>query len=87
MSSWQQQQQQPGQQEQQQQQEPRVGAITGGADVCVWDAFGAFWCERKPSAAQPPLGGGYVQRTTQQGSRPIVYEGFCGCGADSAAAP
>ncbi len=50
--------------------------ITGG-DVCVWDAFGAFWCESSKKAAAV----GYVQRVTNQG-QPLVYEGFCGCGAE-----
>ena len=53
--------------------------ITGG-DVCVWDAFGAFWCEK---GDKHKMGHNkYVQNVTQQG-KPLVYEGFCGCGADT----
>ena len=80
-AAWKQQQQQQQQQQQLEQDSTSrgviQGAIAGGGDVCVWDAFGAYWCERKT-----PLAGGYVRRATQQG-RPVVYEGFCGCGADS----
>lgn len=52
--------------------------ITGG-DVCVWDAFGAFWCE---SGKNKAASGGYMQNVVKQG-QPLVFEGFCGCGADA----
>jgi hypothetical protein len=55
--------------------------VTGG-DVCVWDAFGAFWCEKTARRAFSGGGHRYVQNVTQQGQA-LVYEGFCGCGADT----
>ena len=54
--------------------------ITGG-DVCVWDAFGAFWCEKNKSPNKAAAAVGYVQQVAKQGQA-LVYEGFCGCGAD-----
>ena len=52
--------------------------ITGG-DVCVWDAFGAFWCEKKTQNVAAAAG--YVKQVAKQGQA-LVYEGFCGCGAE-----
>lgn len=56
--------------------------VTGGA-VCVWDAFGEFWCEkeaRKNNSLKQPHHG-YVEAVAKHG-QPMVFEGFCGCGAD-----
>ena len=64
-------------------------AIQGGA-VCVWDAFGSYWCEgnvSKQQQQQQQQKPAYLQQTLSQGSA-MIYEGykkegFCGCGADS----
>ncbi len=58
--------------------------VQGGGNVCVWDAFGEFWCEnaKKAAAAKKGATAGYVREVTKQGHA-LVYEGFCGCGADA----
>lgn len=61
--------------------------ITGG-NVCVWDAFGSYWCEKKnghktaATAGVSTGAGGYVKNVTQQGQS-LLYEGFCGCGSET----
>ena len=59
--------------------------VQGGANVCVWDAFGEFWCEnaaKKGAVVKKGATAGYVREVTKQGQA-LVYEGFCGCGADA----
>jgi hypothetical protein len=50
-------------------------ALQGGA-VCVWDAFGEYWCENRDKSKRT-AGSGYVETVIQQGQT-LVYEGFCG---------
>ena len=88
---------QPQQLQQQQQQQQRqlelqstsvvaTTPVLQGAAVCVWDAFGAYWCEgsqnSRPQSALPAKPA-YLMQKLGQGSS-LMYEGFCGCGAEGA---
>jgi hypothetical protein len=87
---------QPQQQRQLELQSTSVVATTPviqGAAVCVWDAFGAYWCEGGSHSGRPqsvpPAKPAYLMQKLGQGSS-LMYEGFgskegfCGCGAEGA---
>jgi len=47
-------------------------SANGKDDVCVWDAFGAFWCESQEKQAQGRADGSRAA----QGPVGVLFEGF-----------
>jgi|688.fasta_scaffold2173731_1 hypothetical protein len=47
-------------------------SANGKDDVCVWDAFGAFWCESQEKQAQGQADGSRAA----QGPVGVLFEGF-----------
>ena len=55
---------------------PAKAPVLNG-DTCVWDAFGAFWCEGKGKGMRPGPGeggSGYVQEVARTSS--LNFEAF-----------
>ena len=60
------------------------------AQVCVWDATGSYFCERKDAYMRQSASKGVVHNTFEgfaaafgaKREAAAAFEGFCGCGAD-----